>query len=80
MFYFFHDLMFFFTLRFTNSFKILWKVVKVRIKEVKLNAHMIKVVRGARLFLESVMAEDFWLQGVVFRRFRGQVPQERSVT
>ncbi|XP_050555627.1 uncharacterized protein LOC118266829 [Spodoptera frugiperda] len=36
------------------------------------------VVRVPTCFLHNVLAEDFWPQGVVFRRFRGQVPHDRT--
>ena len=38
------------------------------------------VVRVPNCFLPLVMEEDFWPQGVVFRRFRGQVPQDSTKT
>ncbi|KAJ8715354.1 hypothetical protein PYW07_009836 [Mythimna separata] len=36
------------------------------------------VVRVPNCFLHLAMNEDFWPQGVVFRRFRGQVPQDST--
>lgn len=38
------------------------------------------VVRIPNCFLHLVMDENFWPQGVVFRRFRGQVPPDRTQT
>ena len=38
------------------------------------------VVRIPTCYLHLVMEESFWPQGVVFRRFRGQVPPERTKT
>ncbi|PZC70969.1 hypothetical protein B5X24_HaOG214513 [Helicoverpa armigera] len=36
------------------------------------------VVRVPTCFLHLVLDENFWPQGVVFRCFRGQVPQNRT--
>ncbi|XP_026743671.1 uncharacterized protein LOC113505251 [Trichoplusia ni] len=38
------------------------------------------VVRVPNCFLHLVMDDNFWPQGVVFRRFRGQIPTERTNT
>ncbi|XP_050560523.1 uncharacterized protein LOC118266283 [Spodoptera frugiperda] len=54
---------------------------RVQLLESRHNANFKAfVVRVPTCFLHLVLDENFWPQGVVFRRFRGQVPLERTVT
>ncbi|KAF9801184.1 hypothetical protein SFRURICE_015024 [Spodoptera frugiperda] len=54
---------------------------RVQLLESRHNANFkVFVVRVPTCFLHLVLDENFWPQGVVFRRFRGQVPLERTVT
>ncbi|PZC86281.1 hypothetical protein B5X24_HaOG211442 [Helicoverpa armigera] len=54
---------------------------RVQLLESRHNANFKAfVVRVPTCFLHLVLDENFWPQGVVFRRFRGQVPQDRTVT
>ncbi|XP_047026050.1 uncharacterized protein LOC124634496 [Helicoverpa zea] len=54
---------------------------RVQLLESRHNANFKAfVVRVPTCFLHLVLDENFWPQDVVFRRFRGQVPQDRTVT
>lgn len=54
---------------------------RVQLLESRHNANFKAfVVRVPTCFLHLVLDENFWPQDVVFRRFRGQVPLERTVT
>ncbi|KAF9802801.1 hypothetical protein SFRURICE_002969 [Spodoptera frugiperda] len=54
---------------------------RVQLLESRHNANFKAfVVRVPTCFLHLVLDEIFWPQDVVFRRFRGQVPLERTVT
>ncbi|XP_026727703.1 uncharacterized protein LOC113493869 [Trichoplusia ni] len=55
----------------------------LRVQELESNRNVnfkAFVVRVPNCFLHLVLNEDFWPQNVVFRRFRGQVPPERTKT
>ncbi|PZC77592.1 hypothetical protein B5X24_HaOG203215 [Helicoverpa armigera] len=54
---------------------------RVQLLESRHNANFKAfVVRVPTCFLHLLLDENFWPQDVVFRRFRGQVPQDRTVS